>query len=484
MSSPRMSQKVVVAVVYVCAMVLNSLDATSITVALSTLSREFDVSPASMEAVVLGYLASLAVFIPVSGWFGDRFGTKRTFLVALAIFTFGSALCALAGSLSELVAFRIVQGIGGGMLTPVGMAMLYRTFPPAERVGVGRVLMFATILGPALGPVIAGGILNEWAWQWIFLFKVPIGVAAIVFGALFLQESKEEHAGRFDLAGFLLGGAGFALVLFSLSEGPERGWGSPLILVTGASGLVALGAFAWVELRQPEPMIQLRLLRNRLFGSTLSVSFFGTAGFLGVLFLVPLYLQEVIRLSPFETGITTAPEAIGVVASTQVVARIYPRIGPRRLMSAGLLWVTTVIVLMSFIQRDTNLWLIRLLMFALGCGMAFIFLPNQAASLATISKRETGQATVLSNVCRQLGSATGVALLSSLLAGVGAVTIASDGTSEPNMTAYRVAFMGAAGLALIGALVAQRVPDEDAAETMSRSVTVAKSSAASSPRAR
>jgi MFS family permease len=183
---------------------------------------------------------------------------------------------------------------------------------------------------------------------------------------------------------------------------------------------------------------------------------------------VPLYLQEALHLSPFEAGLTTMPEAIGVVVSTQLVARIYPRFGPRRLMSGGLIGVTIAILGLSFIDRDTSLWIVRFLMFCLGAGMAFLFLPNQAASLATVSLRDTGRATTLMNVQRQLGSAIGVAILSSVLAGFGAVVIASNGIAEPNMAAYRAAFLAAAALSLIGAVFAQQVPDEDAAETMVR----------------
>ncbi len=182
-----MNQKVVVAVVYVSAMLMSSLDSTIVNVALATLGREFNVTPASIEAVVIGYLVSLAAFIPASGWLGDRFGTKRIFLVALGLFTAASALCGLAQSLNQLIAFRVLQGAGGGLLTPVGMAMLYRAFPPEERVRVSRILMFALILGPASGPILGGLLIERLSWRWVFYVNIPVGLAALAFGFLFLR---------------------------------------------------------------------------------------------------------------------------------------------------------------------------------------------------------------------------------------------------------------------------------------------------------
>jgi EmrB/QacA subfamily drug resistance transporter len=459
-------------------MLLNTLDATMINVALSTLAREFHVSPAAVESVVIGYLVSLAVFIPASGWLGDRFGSKRTFLIALTVFTVASIASGFATSLQMLVGFRVMQGVGGGMLTPVGMAMLYRTFPPQERVAVSRVLMFAIILGPALGPIIGGAILASWSWPWIFFAKVPLAVAALLFGLLFLNEHREQEAGGFDLAGFLLAGVGFSSVMYALSQGPQYGW-IPMNLSILAVGLCSLVAFVLVELGQQEPMIDLRLLENRLFRTTITVSFFGSAAFLGVLFMVPIFLQEVVELSPLQTGISVAPEAVGVIIATQLVARIYPNVGPRRLMMSGLTIAAAAILLMASMHPESNIWLIRGFMFTLGTGMAFIFLPNQVASLATISRRDTGRATTLTNVQRQLGSALGVALLSTVLSSMGAVVATASGATMPNLAAYRAAFFAAAGVALIGALVAWRVPDEEASETMARKgVTPAEGSAA------
>jgi EmrB/QacA subfamily drug resistance transporter len=462
----RPNQKIVVAVVYVCGMWLNSLDSTIVNVALATLSRQFNVSPTSIEAVIIGYLVSLAVFIPASGWLGDRFGTRRIFLLALAIFTAASLLCGLAQSLNQLVAFRVLQGAGGGLLTPVGMAMLYRTFPPQERIAVGRILMFATILGPASGPILGGFLIERLSWRWAFYVNVPVGIAALIFGLVFLEEQRESNPGGFDLPGFLLAGIGSGLFMYALSEGPSHGWSDPGILAPGILGALILVAFVVVELRVPEPMVQLRLLCNRLFRSTLLVSFFATMSFIGTLFLVPLFLQEGRGASPLAAGLATFPEAIGVLASTQVVAKVYPRIGPRRLMAFGLVWVAIAITLIGAVGTTANFWVVRALMFMMGTGMACIFLPNQAASLATVSREQTGRATMFMSVQRQLGAALGVALLSSVLAGIGVTRIAVGGVEATNLTAYRAAFLVAAGLALVGALMALKVPDEDAIATM------------------
>jgi len=386
-------------------------------------------------------------------------------MLALFLFTGASALCGMAQTLEQLTFFRVLQGAGGGLLTPVGMAMLYRTFPPEERVGVSRILMFATILGPAFGPIVGGLMIEHLSWHWAFYVNVPVGTFALLVGYFLLHEHKEEGAGTFDLRGFLLAGVGFATFMYALSEGPSKGWLSPLILVCGGIGIVVLLVFVWHEIRIPHPMIQLGLLKNRLFRSTLSTSFFGSAGFLGILFLTPLFLQEARGLSPLESGLATMPEAIGVLVSTQFVARIYPRIGPRRLMFTGMMIVMVTALLMTTINEDTNIWIVRLLMFVVGLGMAYIFIPNSAASLATISREATGRATTIMSVQRQVGGALGIAVLSSILAWMGATELV-NGVLQPNLDGYRLAYAGSAMFALIGGFFALRVPDADAAATM------------------
>ena len=221
-TTTRVEYKWIVAVVYVCGISLDILDMTMVNVALPEIGREFHASTASLEWIVLGYLLSLAVFIPASGWIGDRFGTRRVFLFAVAMFTFASALCGQAQSLGQLVAFRVLQGVGGGMLVPVGAAMLFRAFPPIERAKAATVLFAGASTVGALGPVLGGWLVTNVSWRWIFYVNLPVGLLGFTIAFLFLREEREGIAGKFDLPGFVLSGAGLALVLYALSHGPER----------------------------------------------------------------------------------------------------------------------------------------------------------------------------------------------------------------------------------------------------------------------
>jgi EmrB/QacA subfamily drug resistance transporter len=463
----RLNPKIAVSIVFVMAMFMAIMDVTIVNVALPTLARDFNVNPSHIDSVVVGFLVSLAVFIPASGWLGDRFGTKRIFLLALVIFTAASALCGLSQSLTQLVIFRILQGVGGGMLTPVGMAMLFRTFPPAERVRASRILIVPTAFAPALGPVLGGLLVTDASWRWVFYVNLPIGVIAITFGMLFLHEHREPDAGRFDAGGFMLAGVGLASLMYSLSEGPIRGWSSPLILGLGAVGVVLLSVLVWYELRIDAPMIDLRLVGNRLFRATTVVIFITTAAFLGTLYLVALFFQDGLGLSALAAGLSTFPEALGVMVGAQFATRTYSALGPRRVMVVGLSCLAGVMLLLDLVGFSTNLWLVRLIMFALGLAISHVFVPSQAAAFATISPASTGRASMLFNTSRQVGGALGVALLTTVISAVGIQHVVG-GHVAPNLAAFHWGFAAAAVIAVIAVGFALRINDRDAASTMKK----------------
>ncbi len=447
-----MNQKVAVSVVFVAAMFMTIMDTTIVNVALPTIGREFHVPADSVDIVAIGYLVSLAVFIPISGWLGDRLGPRRVLLSSVVIFTAASALCGQAQSLGQLVGFRILQGVGGGLMVPVGMAMLFRTFPPEERVRASSIMILPTALAPALGPVLGGLFVTELSWRWVFYVNLPIGVGALVFGLLFLASPGRESAGRLDVAGFLLSGLGLGLVMYGVSEGPFKGWGQPVIIAACTAGAVLLVALVLVELRSAEPLIDVRLFSNGLFRMANIVMSLGAVSFLGVLFIVALFFQDGLGQSALSSGLSTFPEAIGVMVGSQVVARVlYPNLGPRRVMFTGLIVLSASLALMSLVEAPGDLWWMRVLMFFVGYGMSHVFTSAQAAGFATISGADTARASTVFNAVRQLGGAIGVALLSTVVAEIGP-TVVRDGHVVPNLTAYHVTFLVAAGGVPLGRL--------------------------------
>jgi EmrB/QacA subfamily drug resistance transporter len=468
MRTRRVNQKVAVGVVYVAALFMAIMDVTIVNVALPVLGRDFHTNPAAVDSVVIGFLVSTGVFLAASGWLGDRFGGRKVLLSSVVLFTAASALCGTASSLGELVVFRVLQGAAGGLMTPVGMAMLFRVFPPAERVRASSILMIPTALAPALGPVLGGLLVTDLSWRWVFYVNVPIGAAAVIFGALFLDDHKQVDPGRFDLTGFLLAASGLGLIMYGVSEGPLKGWGSTAVLVTMAVGAVLVVVMVLFELRQAKPLLDLRIYADRLFRSTSVVLTLGVVAFLGVLFMVALFYQDGLHLSALQSGLNTFPEALGVMIGAQIVSRgLYPAFGPRRIMASGLVVVGGAIAGMSLIGATTSLWWARGLMLLIGLGMSCVFIPAQAASFATISPERTGRASTLFNACRQLGGAIGVAFLTTVLAAVGPTRL-SAGRVVANLTAYHVAFLAAAAVALLAVFTTFSVSDGDAVATMVR----------------
>ena len=236
-----MNQKIAVGIVFVSAMFMNIMDITIVNVALPTIGRDFHIPPTAVDGVVIAYLVSLAVFIPASGWLGDRFGGKRVLLTAIVVFTVGSALCGLAQNMTELVLFRVVQGAGGGMMAPVGMAMLYRVFPPAERVRAASILTLGTTVAPAVGPVLGGFLVTNFSWRWVFFVNLPIGIVAVVFGCALPGANRAPSTPAASTCpGFVLGGAGLGLLMYGVSEGPLKSWSSTAVIATCVSGAVLL----------------------------------------------------------------------------------------------------------------------------------------------------------------------------------------------------------------------------------------------------
>jgi EmrB/QacA subfamily drug resistance transporter len=352
--------------------------------------------------------------------------------------------------------------------------MLYRAYPPNERARASAVLSIPSVLGPALGPVLGGIITTHSSWRFIFLINVPIGVAAFIFGLLYLKESSEPGAGSFDVPGFALSAVGFGLVIFGLAEVPRRGWTSALSIIPTAAGLVVVAILVVFELRQSAPMLAFRLYANRAFRSANFVGFVGMGAFVGSIFLLPLFLQLYRGLSPQESGLTTFTQALGYIAVSRYVGIAYMRLGPRRLMFTGL--AVSALINLNFLWVDefTNLWWIRLIMFGRGLCLPLLFIPLQASAFATISIADTGRASSLFSTQRQIASAVGVAILGGILftglrvraAAAVAAGATSEGVQHAQLGAYHRAFFWVVVFYAVAALASLLVRDSDAAATM------------------
>jgi EmrB/QacA subfamily drug resistance transporter len=462
----QLEYKYVVATAFVSGIFMDILDTTVVNVALPKLADDFHADVASLEWVVTGYLLSLAVWIPVSGWVGDRFGTKRTFLFANAMFVIGSALCGLAWSIESLTIFRILQGVGGGMLTPVGMAMLYRAFTPQERARASAILSVPTTMAPMLGPVLGGFLVDRLSWRWIFYVNVPVGILSFWFSAAYLREHREKGAGRFDPAGFVLSGFGVAGLLFAISRGADDGWTSPRVLITGFGGLVCFAMLIAVERRIRAPMLDLALYAVRMFRISSLVAFMSFCSQFGMLFLLPLFLQEPRGLSALDSGLTTFPQPIGQLLMVQVTSRLYARLGPRKnlIVSTSGLAITSGLFLLVGVRTD--LWLIRGLMLLRGMFIAFQMVAMQTAAFSTVPREKTGRASSLLSTLRQLAAALGVAIAATvLISGTSSLPGASvPAIAQPgSVTAFHTAFAVAALFGLAGLFFALRIRDKEAA---------------------
>jgi EmrB/QacA subfamily drug resistance transporter len=453
-----------VAVVYVAAIFLSTMDTTIVNVALPSIGKAFSIPSTAADSITISYLVSLAIFIPASGWLGDRFGGKRVLLTAITIFTLASALCGIATSVGELVGFRILQGLGGGMLAPVGMAMVLRTFAPAERVRVLSVITIATAIAPTIGPTFGGLLVTNLSWRWVFFVNLPVGICALVFGLLFVRDADERRVERFDIAGFVLSAAGLALLMLGVSQGPDRGWGSPPVLAGIVVGAVLLTAMVLVELRRPGPMIDVRLFTDRLFRSSTAVMTSVSVAFLGTLYTVSLFLQDGRGLSPLVTGLSLLPEALGVMLGSQLASRVlYPRLGPRFVMSLGVAGTSLLIVLLGLTGPHTSLWVVCFLLHCMGLCVGNVFVSTQAAAFATIPKASSGRASTIFNVGRRLGGALGIAAATTTMVLVGGGSPAA-GSAETSR--YRAAFLVLATLNVVALWPSLAVRTADAAATI------------------
>ncbi|TRV72703.1 DHA2 family efflux MFS transporter permease subunit [Streptomyces sp. 130] len=463
-SGDRLDSKVLlVAGVVVLGGIMSILDITVVSVGLQTFQKEFHATSAQVAWTMTGYTLALASVIPLTGWAADRFGTKRLYLLAVALFAIGSALCAAANSLEMLVAFRVIQGLGGGMLMPLGMTILTRAAGP-ERVGrVMAVLGIPMLLGPIFGPILGGWLIDIATWHWIFLINLPIGAIALVYAWLVLPKDHVEPSETFDWVGVLLLSPGLACFLYGVSSIPETGtvWAAK-VLVPAIIGLVLVAAFVPWALRPSNihPLIDLRLFQNRdLSVAVVAMSLFAMA-FFGASLLFPLYFQQVRGESALDSGVLLAPQGIGAMITMPIAGMLADRIGPGKIVMTGIAVITVGMGMFTQLTADTSYTYIIAALFIMGLGMGASMMPIMASALATLREHTVARGSTLMNIVQQVAASIGTALFSVLLTnGLKDITARTpDGIKDQMGDAFASVFLVAAILVAVCLVPALLLP--------------------------
>jgi EmrB/QacA subfamily drug resistance transporter len=385
-------------------------------VALATLGRDLHAGISEIQWVVTGYMLSLAAVIPVSGWAAERFGAKQVYLVSLALFTAASALCGLANSPTELIIFRVIQGIGGGMILPVGQLMMAQAAGP-ERMGrVMSIVAVPAMLAPILGPTLGGLIVDNISWRWIFYVNVPIGAIAVLAAWRTLPRVAPKRTHPLDVRGLILMSTGLPIFTYGLAEiGSTGSFTSPKVIVSIVLGLGLVGAFAVHALRTRYPLLDLRLYRRPTFSSASLAMFCLGAALFGGMILLPLYWQTIRHESVLDTGLLTAPQGLGMALVMPLAGKLTDRYGGGPLALAGVTFTALMTIPFGFVGVHTSVSLLSVAMFLRGVGIGFAFMPAMAAAFASLDRSELPQATPQLNVLQRVGGSIGTAVLAVIL---------------------------------------------------------------------
>lgn len=413
-TDPNYKWKVLITVIFGIFMII--LDSTVVNVAFQTLRREFGGTLADSQWVLSIYVLALGITTPVSGYLGDRFGTKRVYLLGLSLFALGSLLCGIAPSLLFLVMARALQGIGGGIAQPLGPAMIYRAWPMNQ---IGTALgYFGLVLtvAPALGPILGGLLVDADLWRLIFFLNLPIGIVGVFLGSRFLRNERSPKTPKLDPVGLVLAVVGFGSVLYAASVAESSGWGSTSTLLFFGIGAAALIAFAIVELFVvKEPLLNLRLFQNRIFLNATLIGYVATVALFGAEFLMPLYLQAMRGRTAIETGSILLGVALASGITTQIAGRLYDRIGPRPIVVLGFAILIINTWQLSQIQALTPIsWIVGLLILR-GLGVGLVLQTTFTTAMGAVPRPQLTRGSSLQNSTRFVVQAVAVAALATVL---------------------------------------------------------------------
>jgi EmrB/QacA subfamily drug resistance transporter len=404
-----------VTIAAMCGSFMVVLDATVVNVALPKIMLGYGVGVNKIQWVITSYLLTMAIMMPSVGWLSRRIGHKLVFVISFSSFTLASALCGAAWSANALIAFRVLQGIGAGLLMPIAMVVIFEAFPSEQRgMAMGIYGMGAT-LGPAVGPTLGGYLIEKFSWHLIFLINVPVGFLGIVLAAMVLPKGTVRRGMHFDILGFLTMTVALGCFLIGLSQGQKEGWTSGYILGIFAVAVLSFAIFLLVELRTPNPFIDLRVYRSFTYTMTTTLFIIQGIGLFGATFLIPLFFETMLEYTALKTGVLLVPMAIAVTMVLPISGRLADRMDARIPIIVGVLFSVLSLYWLSFLNLQTSTAEAIGMLVMRGLGLGLIFPPIMNLALKSLPEEKVATGSSLMNVSRQVGGALGVALLGAML---------------------------------------------------------------------
>jgi DHA2 family multidrug resistance protein len=405
---------------------MGAIDASIVNVALPQIRGAVGATVQEITWISTGFAIATVIVMPLTAFLGRLFGQKRVYMISLAVFVAGSALCGIASSLPQLVLFRALQGFGAGALQPTEQAILRQTFPPKEQGMAMALFGMAVMVGPAVGPTLGGYIVDNYHWSWIFFINLPVGALGLFMVWRFVHEPEDiraayaraavEQRRNMDWMGIALLAMGLAALQFFLEEGQQRDWFSDAaIVVCAVVAVVALVLFVWRELTARVPAVNLRLFRDRLFTSGTVIGAVMFAILLASMFLLPLFMQEMLGFTAMQSGLVLMPRVLVMFVATPIVGRLYGRVSARALVAAGVLFIAYGSWMLSHITLATSSTVLIHAVMVQGVGFSLLFVPLTTAALSRIPRDRLADATGLNSLLRQVGASLGLAVFATLL---------------------------------------------------------------------
>ncbi len=391
------------------------LNSSLINIALPNMMTVFGVSLESIQWVVTGYTIALGTVIPLSGYLSDLIGLKKLYIIALGIFTAGSLLCGISWSCASMIAFRIVQGIGGGIIGPVGNAILFRSIP-AKKIGVAMgIYGIAAMAAPAIGPTLGGYVIEHVSWRMLFYMSVPFGVIGVITGGVLLEEFPKNKLGKFDSIGFVTSTVGLVCLFYVIGKWNSIDWSQmqyPLMLAVGIFSMLMFIVNEWLH---PNPLLDLKILKNYGFTAWTLVACSVSMAIIGVSYSIPMFLQNIMRYSAMKTGIIMFPAAIATALTMPISGKLFDKYGYKVIMLPGLFLYILISYPLSHINTLTSASTISVLLLIRGLALGMIMMPPSTMCMRYVKKKDISQATALSNIMRQMSSTCVVAVITAIM---------------------------------------------------------------------